>query len=229
MKGAQLPLAVRLRDTASFESFVPGPNLEAVAALQDLTAPVLLYGAPGSGRTHLLQATCRVHAGAYLPLSELAPYGPDILEGFGQDGSVILDDLDVVTGDRAWCTALIRMLDGLRAQALGYVCSAGHPPDRMDCALPDLRTRLSQMTVLGLKPLSDTDRGDILRLRAHQRGLALPDEVSRWLLRTQSRDTATLLDALDRLDQASLTAKRRLTLPFAQAVLDGAGAHRAPD
>ena len=65
----QLPLNLRLKDSSSFENFLPAGNREAVARLRAaVTAlaygrapePVLfLCGAPGTGRTHLLQAACR--------------------------------------------------------------------------------------------------------------------------------------------------------------------------
>ena len=65
----QLPLNLRLKDSSSFENFLPAGNREAVARLRTAVAalahgralePVLfLCGAPGTGRTHLLQAACR--------------------------------------------------------------------------------------------------------------------------------------------------------------------------
>ena len=55
----QLALGVRLRADAVFESFWPGQNGEIVAALQTPGgAPVWLWGAHGTGKTHLLQAVC---------------------------------------------------------------------------------------------------------------------------------------------------------------------------
>ena len=55
----QLALGVRLRADALFESFWPGLNGEIVAALQTpSTVPLWLWGTPGSGKTHLLQAVC---------------------------------------------------------------------------------------------------------------------------------------------------------------------------
>lgn len=219
MIGAQLPLAVQLRESASFDSYYAGPNAEAVAALQALATPVFLYGPPASGRTHLLQAAARRHRAAYLPLAELQEHGPAVLDGLDAAPAVCLDDLDAVSEEPAWCLALLRLIDRLRTHGAGYVFAAAAPPERLALALPDLRTRLGACSRFGLKPLSDDDRRQLLRERARARGLEMPDEVSRWLLNTRTRDTASLLDALERLDRAALSAKRRLTLPFAQSVL----------
>ena len=76
--------------------------------------------------------------------------------------------------------------------------------------------------------MSHGQRAELLRLRAHQRGLTIPDDVVRWLLRTQARDAGSLLEILDTLDRAALTAKRRLTLPLAQAALGSAGERTKP-
>uniref|UniRef100_UPI00356A356C DnaA ATPase domain-containing protein n=1 Tax=Halopseudomonas sp. TaxID=2901191 RepID=UPI00356A356C len=62
----QLPLSVKLSDEATFGNFFAGPNeqaVKAVEALADLHASpadfsLYLWGAPGSGRSHLLQAAC---------------------------------------------------------------------------------------------------------------------------------------------------------------------------
>jgi DnaA family protein len=219
MKGQQLALAVQLRETASFASYWPGHNADTVAALRELRHPTLLYGPPQSGRTHLLQAVCREHGGAYLPLREIAVYGPDALDGFDAPSLLALDDLDAVIDARDWALALLRLIDRRRAAGQLFLLSANAPPEHLAHELADLRTRLAACVVLGLAPLDDEARSALLRDRAKARGLTLPDDVTRWLLKTQSRTPGALLDALAALDAASLRDKRRLTLPFAQSVL----------
>ena len=59
-----------------------------------------------------------------------------------------------------------------------------------------------------------------LRQRARLRGLELGDEVMAYLSKHLARDTHSLFRFLDRLDQASLAAKRRLTVPFVRELLD---------
>jgi DnaA family protein len=219
MKGRQLALAVQLRDAASFDSYWPGGNVETVTALLHLQHATLLYGPPRSGRTHLLQATCRVRDGAYLPLRDIAAYGPESLEGFDATPLLALDDIDAISNDREWALSLLRLIDRRGTEGRLLLLSAGAPPDHLTLALPDLRTRLAASVVLGLAPLSDAERAMLLKARAQARGLNLPDDVTRWLLQTQTRTTGALIDALDALDRASLREKRRLTLPFAQSVL----------
>ena len=66
----QLSLNLRLKDGSSFNNFFIGPNSEAlqrlrtavVAATRDKASDqmMFLWGADGSGKTHLLQAACRL-------------------------------------------------------------------------------------------------------------------------------------------------------------------------
>src|SRR5690606_39796032 len=80
----QLPLGVKLRDEATFDSFFGGPNAGVLDVLQRLSDPlqppeercVYIWGAPDSGRSHLLQAACHrmAEAGSLamnLPLDEV--------------------------------------------------------------------------------------------------------------------------------------------------------------
>jgi DnaA family protein len=226
--GAQLTLAVQLKDTASFDTFFAGPNADIVAALRPLRGSALLFGPLDSGRTHLLQAVCRTGNGRYLPLSVFAEHGPAALEGLSAVPLLCLDDIDSVCDDRDWALALLRLLDARRSAGLDQLLSASAAPERLAVAMPDLRTRLSACAVYGLRPLSDEDRVQLLRGRALARGLELPEDVARWLLRTRTRSTGALLAELDQLDRASLSAKRRLTLPFVQAVLGPAGEQTTP-
>ena len=226
MRGLQLPLGVQLSDTASFESYHAGPNAEVVAALRavaDDAGPPLLfvYGPAGSGKSHLLQALVRAAAPArgcaYLPLAQFdaADIG-EALQGFDQADLACLDDVDAVAGDAGGAVALLRLLDALRAHGGRCVIAASAPPERLGAALPDLRTRLTAAATYGLKPLTDADRERLLLDRARARGLELPQDAARALLARLPRDAGSLVDAMDRLDRALLSAQRRLTLSFVQ-------------
>ena len=49
--------------------------------------------------------------------------------------------------------------------------------------------------------------------------MKLPVDVGRFLLNRLSREMDLLLNTLDRLDNASLEAQRKLTIPFVKEVL----------
>jgi DnaA family protein len=85
--------------------------------------------------------------------------------------------------------------------------------------LPDLISRLSACTQLVLRPLDEGARRQLLRERALLRGIELDDNVLDWLFARGRRDLVSLLDLLERVDRASLAAKRRVTVPFLREML----------
>lgn len=222
----QLPLGVRLADTARFGSFVAGPNREALELLAANAPPRLLWlwGRVGTGKTHLLQAACaavgeRGAAAAYLDLESVGT--PELLEGFDSLDLVCLDALERVSDDPAWNAAIFR-LHTLMQDGAGrlYVASTG-PPAALRFRLPDLRSRLLAAPVHQLHELAEEDRIAVLEQRAGRLGLVLPRESAAYLVHRMPRDMHSLCAALDRLDVAALAAQRRLTVPFLRQVLEG--------
>ncbi len=226
----QLPLAVRLRDFAVFDTFEPGPNGAVVALLADPAAAgpaVWIWGPEGSGKSHLLQAACAASAAAaYLPVEELLGAGPGVLEGWHDRALVCLDDIDRLAGTPDWELAAFALFNRLWEHGGRLVVSAATGPAATPFHLPDLHSRLAWGGAFRLEPLSDEDRVAALRRRARHRGLELPADAARYLLRRLPRDMRELCGWLDTLDTASLVAGRRLTLPFVKAVIESAPAAR---
>lgn len=225
----QLPLGVQLEVSSRFETFRAGANLAAVEELCSLRRrpgqPALwLCGPPGTGKTHLLQATCvrlseRGGAAAYLPLAR-GGFGPELLGGYEELDAVLLDDLDRVAGDAAWERALFALYNDLQDRGGRLVAAARPVPARVPFGLPDLASRLGASSVHVLKPLPESDQAEALLARAAARGLDIPPETLSYLLRRAPRDFGALCRLLDELDSASLAARRRLTVPLVREVLD---------
>jgi len=226
----QLPLGVRIPDRALFSSFLSARNRQAVTHLQALargeaSGTVWVCGAEGSGKTHLLQATCvaasEVMRAGYVPLTQLAPLGVDALEGLRQLDCVCLDDLGTVIGQGYWERALFGLFRELEERGARLVVSALEPPALLQWALPDLGSRFGASAVFQLRGLDESEQLEALALRARLRGFELPEETARYLQRRSPRDMRTLYELLDTLDEASLAAQRRLTVPFIRSVLGG--------
>jgi len=229
----QLPLGVRLRDRAGFDTFHAAGNGITVQLLEDLAAArrsgVHWLAAPaGQGKTHLLQAVC---AGAghgrragYLPLRELRSHGPEALSGWETTECLCIDDVDAVLGARDWEQALFRLHNELDERGATLLFSAPAPPQALRFTLPDLASRCAHALLLTLAPLDEDDRCRALQRHAAARGLELPDDSAQYLLRRVPRDLGFLCALLDTLDLAALEAQRRLTIPFVREVLARAGA-----
>lgn len=226
----QLPLDIGLDPGASFESYYAGANAQAVAAVAALARGdgdgfVYLQGEAGLGKTHLLQAACRSAseagaAAAYLPLAQARSWSPEVLEGLEAMAVVALDDLEAVAELPEWQEALFHFYNRLRDAGGRLLVAARARPAELGYTLPDLVSRLQWGLLLRLQDLSDADKLQSLQLRARQRGLELPTETAQYLLVRAPRRLSALFALLDRLDEASLVAQRRLTIPFVKQVLE---------
>jgi DnaA-homolog protein len=225
----QLPLGWRWPAQQRFETFFTGGNGAAVDLLQRVasgaeTAWTLLHGPEGSGRTHLLMATCQAASAAglsaqYLPLAALASAQDDAIRGFGGSDLLVLDDVDAIAGIAAAEHALFDLYNRCRAEGSTLVFVAAAPPAQVGIALPDLVSRLSSCTQVALRPLDDAQRREVLRERAEARGIALDEAVLDFLFTHYARDLGSLGALLDQVDRASLAAQRRVTVPFLRQLL----------
>lgn len=220
----QLPLRIGLRDSATFANFYPGANAGASHALQQGEEPfIYLWGADGCGKSHLLQAACHT-AGEqgsrsfYLPLDEPG-IAPSMLEGLESMGLVCLDNLQAVAGNDDWEQALFHLYNRLRESGNHLLAAGNAAPGALGLRLPDLVSRLGWGPVFQLQPLDDTGKAEALRLRAANRGMQMSVEVASYLLQRAPRDMHALFALLERLDEGSLAAQRKLTIPFIRQLL----------
>lgn len=225
----QLPLSLKLRDDSIFDNYFVGSNFQSVEILKAFVAKksesfIYCYGEPGVGRTHLLQACC--HAASenkatifYLPLANDSGFSPQIFEGLENQECVCIDDIDAIAGDRAWEEALFHFYNRARENKILLLVSARNLPQHINFLLPDLQSRLSSGLIIEIKNLSDVEKKQALQMRASLRGINLSNEVSNYLIHHYSRNMRDLFSVFEKLDQASLVAKRRLTTPFVKWVM----------
>lgn len=220
----QLPLRIGLRDSATFSNFYPGANAGACHALEQGSEPfIYIWGAAGSGKSHLLQAACHAvteqgGAAIYLPLSE-AGLAPSMVEGLEGMALVCLDGVEAVAGNEEWETALFHLYNRLRDSDNRLLAAGTSAPTALGLSLPDLVSRLGWGPVFQLQPLDDEGKAAALRQRAANRGMQMPTEVAAYLLQRAPRDMHVLFALLERLDEGSLAAQRKLTIPFVRQLL----------
>ena len=237
MNGAQLSLHLRWREHPQLDGFVAGRNGAALAAVLALArgddgapAALLLRGAPATGKTHLLLAACheasRAGTGAaYLPLAQIdGPHAVQATQGLQRNALVCVDDVQAAAGDRLREEALFHLYNRCEASGASMLLGAAMAVPSLGLELADLASRLAACVSFELRAADDETRAQVLRGRARARGLEMPDEVLDYLLGRHARDLHSLMTLFERLDEAALAGKRRLTVPLARAVLERASA-----
>ena len=224
----QLPLAIGAIGAGpeqTLENFVPGANAAALAHLAQGRAGAApacyLWGASGTGKTHLLRALVRrahaqgqrsgwFEAGASLPW--------ELDEAWAL---VVIDDCDALDEARqhaAFALFVQAATHGIAVAAAGRV-----PP--VDLPLrEDLRTRLGWGHEFAMQPLAEAEMRAALRRESDRRGVFLSDEVMDYLLTRFERNLKHLMAQLERLDRLSPANKRAITVPMLKLMLAEEGA-----
>lgn len=229
----QLSLPIERTREPTLEEYLPGPNGEAVSAVAASAAgagePFLhLFGLPGTGKTHLLQAACRAagesgRQALYVPL-ERPGLTPALLEDLERLDLVAVDDVDRIAGDLVWEHALFDLFNRLRERGRFLLTVAASAPDDLPFGLPDLVSRLQWGPRYRLLTLTEPECEQLLTETARRRGLALPPEVVRYVMTYHARDPGSLVELVARLDSASLREQRRPTIPMVRRVTEGSRA-----
>ncbi|HJU21265.1 MAG TPA: DnaA regulatory inactivator Hda [Casimicrobiaceae bacterium] len=213
----QLVLDLSHPEPPSFANFVASGNREAVAAIIALAGGttretgVLLWGAPGVGKSHLLAACVAAAREARRPV--VACNSPQALPA-GDIASSALLVVDAVDAADGFCQArLFTLVNQLAASGGHWLAAASAPPARL-ALREDLRTRLALGLVLEIVPLVDADKPQALAAYARERGFRLADDVIDYLLAHGRRDMKSLVGTLAALDRRSLATRRSITVPM---------------
>jgi len=229
MTHPQLPLVFPLNESYVFDGFISEDGEQILHSLKEVSIGeggqlTYLYGTQGSGRSHLLQATCHGalvagRSSIYLPLAELINHSPSALDGLEALDLVAIDDLDTLLEEDLWQEALFHLFNRILQSNTSLIFTASQPPGKLSMALADLRSRLESCLILQVKPLPEALLPELIRRRAERRGIEISDEVIEYILRREIRDNNALLELIDRLNQASLAAQRRVTIPFIRSIM----------
>jgi DnaA family protein len=226
----QLPLQFEFRANQTFDDFFPGANLEIINHLQKSSEGngerlIFLWGQPGQGKSHLLQACCQ-HAQSQQLSSfyfSLSPFElPDslLLSGLSNFEIVCFDNIERIAGKQSWELAFFNFFNLHRDQDHTLILSASCPPSDIAIQLPDLKTRLNWGLTLKIQPLCDNDKITAMIFKAGQMGFEISPQAGRFLLTHYDRDLSSLWALLKKLDRVSMAAKRKLTIPFLKQILN---------
>lgn len=229
MVSEQLPLNVFLKTHYRINNYVAGPNkhslhwLTKFAETKSKDSCVVIWG-KAVGKTHLMSALCNYHtdlgaASFYIPLSSFQDLDPSVLQNVEQTGFVVVDDIQVISGNQQWEMALFNLYNRVLETNCQLLMSSDCAPHLLDFQLKDLQSRINQCLNLRLHELTEAEKKTLLQQRAKEKGLIIQDEVYDYIFRHCPREIHWLIELLDKLDSLSLVKKRKVTIPFVKEVL----------
>ncbi|AKO45224.1 DnaA regulatory inactivator Hda [[Haemophilus] ducreyi] len=233
----QLLLPIHQIDDETLDSFYSENSLLLLDSLRqnfiDVQQPFFyIWGAKSCGKSHLLKAVSNQYllsqkTASYIPLTKSHYFSPLVLDNIEKMDVICLDDLQAIANNEEWELAIFDLFNKIREQQSLFnqghktllLISADCSPHQLKIKLPDLKSRLTWGEVYQLYDLTDDQKIVILQRKAYQKGIELSEEVANFLLKRLDRDLPVLLAELDKLDRASLQAKRKLTMPFVKEIL----------
>ena len=217
----------------SFDNFFSTRDGLIVASLKDLIRgegefQLGLWGATGSGKTHLLNASAefaRRHSiGMQIyDAAQLAGCDPDGFEGFDQCQVLAIDNLDLLAGRPEWEACFYRVINRFRDGEHRFLFTLRRKPEDLATHLEDFRSRLQWGLLLQLPDYDDAELRSILGRRSRLLGVELSAEVTAYLLTRFERNLGVQMQILKRLDDASMSHQRRITIPLVKEVMGKSG------
>ena len=223
----QLQLDVSREDPCVFENFYNGANADVVTALRSLISrdgapPFWLWGAPATGKTHLLLAAVRAASdqgltAAYLPVH--AGFKPDALDALRNIELLCIDDADKIAGAPEVEEAMGGLGRELERRGSRLVLAASSTPAGAGFERDDMRTRLASGQIWKLQSLTDEERLEAVQLRVRSRGIKLPEATARFLMRRVRRNPSDVFILVDQLAALAASRSKQLTVPFVRLAL----------
>ena len=183
-----------------------------------------LYGAPGSGKTHLAHIWRAASGAVLLDAAALEAGEPPELLGAARACA-----LDLAAEPSGPAEARLLHLYNLLDQRGGHLLiAARRAPARWPVALADLRSRLATLPAVELGAPDERLMEALLVKQFADRQLAVRPAVVRFIVARMERSCTAARTLVAAIDQASLLARREVTIPLAREVLGVLGRPAGP-
>jgi chromosomal replication initiator protein len=228
----------------TFDQFVTGTSNRfaqaAALAVAEMPArsynPLFIYGEPGLGKTHLLQAVAhyvrenysRTHIVKYVTTESFLNQYVDAIRGQGMQAFkqryrnvdvLLIDDIQFIEGKEATQEELFHTFNHLHQANSQLVFSSDRPPDAIATLEDRLRSRFKMGLITEINPPDLETRLAILRKKAESESPEPPADVLEFIASHITNNIRELEGALIRVCAYASLTKEPLSAEMADRVL----------
>ena len=237
------PAFTHLNARYTFDAFVVGASNRlahaACLAVAENPAhaynPLFLYGGVGLGKTHLLHAVG--HAVQQRSLSVLyvssewftndlinairAQKTEEFRAKYRSSDILLVDDIQFLAGKERTQEEFFHTFNALHGAGKQIILSCDRPPKSLVALEDRLRSRFGWGLIADVQPPDYETRAAILRARAENSGIRVPEEILGYIAHKIPSNIRELEGALNRILAWAQLMNTPLTMATAREVLDG--------
>jgi len=234
----------------TFDSFIVGPgNRLAHAACMAVAErparafnPLFIHGGVGLGKTHLLHAighVCRASGLQTLYVSA-ETFTNDLIEAIRHQATdafretyrtvdvLLVDDVQFIAGKESTQEEFFHTFNALHGNGAQIVISSDRPPRAMATLEERLRSRFEWGLIVDIQPPELETRVAILRRKAAELGIPVPDEICFLIAERFQNNIRELEGALNRVVAVATLTQQPLTPELAAQALKDMVARARP-
>ena len=209
--------------TYSFKNFVVGPSnrfayAAAMAVAEEQTKnynPLFIYGDSGLGKTHLLYAIKnelrRRHPTYSIALARGADFMNELVsaiqtgknmefrEKYRKADVLLIDDIQIIAGKASTEEEVFQTFNTLHEAGKQIVFTSDRPPSEMTLLADRLKTRFESGLLADIQAPDFETRMAIVKNKGNQLGVAIPDDVARFIAEKMTSNVRQLEGAVKKI------------------------------
>ena len=220
---SQIPIDFEFYTKKTLDNFIIGDNHDLYHSLLDLQESdslILIYGGQSSGKTHLCEAvTHLMERRNTIKIKHDDDLESILLLDFYD--LVVIDDIDKLLSNTANEELIFTIINNQILNKKSTLITSTKELDISDFHFNDLHSRIFSDKIYSISDLNDEDKINLMISRCSEKGLEISEKVLNYIMNNCSRDLYFLCAFINSLDYASLSTKKRVTIPFIkQAIKD---------
>jgi len=211
----QIPINFGFYSKKTLDNFIVGNNQDlykSLRSINDINQLILIYGTKSSGKSHLSEAMMHLKLNNCIQINQDTNFNNISLSDYYD--LVIIDDIDKIILNQKCEEMIFTLINNQILHQKSSVITSTINIEHCRIKLKDLTSRLQSDKIFNINDLNDEDKIKLMMFYCSERGLEVPEKVINYIINNCSRDLYFLCAFIKTLDKASLSLKKRVTIPF---------------